>query len=90
VGFASSIALLLYNFDSSLIPRLQFLVELILLALALLNLELGIVYVFPVFMDEFRNLILHMEDAGAGLVCYLVNVHYEKTLLESIDCAFIA
>jgi hypothetical protein len=89
VGFARSIALLLYNFYSGLIPRIQFLVESILLALALLNLELGIIDVFLVFMDEFRNLILHMEDAGAGLVCNLVNVHHEKTLLESIDCTFI-
>jgi len=89
VGFARSIALLLYNFYSYLIPRIQFLVESILLALALLNLELGIIDVFLVFMDEFRNLILHMEDTYAGLVCNLVNVHHEKALLESIDCAFI-
>lgn len=46
--------------------------------------------VFLVFMNEFRDFILHMKDARARLVCYLVDVYNGKTLLKSIDGTFIA
>jgi hypothetical protein len=90
VGFTSRIALLLDKFYCSFITVIKFFIKTLLLALALLNLQLCVVDVLLVIVDKSSDLISYLDDTRTGFVCDLENIHDKEALLETIYCAAVA
>jgi hypothetical protein len=90
MGFTRSVALLLHKFERGLIPCIEVFNEVLLLTLSLLNLELSVVDVLFVLVDQFGDFFLHLNNAAAGLVRNLINVHDVMTLFEVVSCTPIA